>query len=202
MTKTKARGLPDPTPAGRPGGPFGVCVFCGSRDGVDRRFTEAAAETGRLIAEAGRTLVYGGGRVGLMGVTADAALKAGGRVEGVLPERLAGVELRHEGITELHVVPDMHTRKAMMAERSDAFLALPGGLGTLEELFEIITWRQIGYHAKPVALLNTAGFWEPLLAAVEAMAAAGFIYGDPADVVAVYDTPAEAVAAVTPAIDS
>jgi len=144
-----------------------VCVYCGSSPGGDPVYSDSARTVGRLLAESGRTLVYGGGHVGLMGTVADAALAAGGRVIGVIPRALAEKELAHDGLTELRVVGSMHERKAIMAELADGFLALPGGLGTLEELFETWTWGQLGLHAKPCGLLNVAGFFDPLLALVD-----------------------------------
>lgn len=136
-----------------------VCVFCGSRFGVRPEHRAAAEATGRLLAERGLGLVYGGGNVGLMGAVADAALEAGGEVIGVIPAALAGKELAHRGLTELRVVETMHERKAMMSELADGFLALPGGIGTLEEFAEIVTWAVLGIHRKPCALVNTA--WTP-----------------------------------------
>lgn len=143
--------------------PFSVCVYCGSRPGTDPAYAEAARHVGREIGRRGWQLVYGGGRAGLMGAVADAALAAGAAVVGVIPQSLMGRELGHRQLTELHVVETMHQRKTMMAERSDAFVALPGGIGTFEELFEVWTWRVLGYHAKPVALLNAAGYYDRLL---------------------------------------
>lgn len=140
-----------------------LCVYCGSSPGVDPAFADAARELGRLLAESGRTLVYGGAQVGLMGVIADAALAGGGKVIGVIPEALVTKEVAHGGLTELRVVASMHERKALMADLSDAFLALPGGIGTLEELFETWTWGQLGFHAKPFGLLDVGGFYGPLL---------------------------------------
>lgn len=140
-----------------------LCVYCGASPGADPAFADAAREVGRLLAESGRTLVFGGGRVGLMGVVANAALSAGGTVIGVIPQALMTKEVAHRGLTELRVVASMHERKALMAELSDAFLALPGGIGTLEELFETWTWGQLGLHAKPFGLLDVGGFFEPLL---------------------------------------
>jgi uncharacterized protein (TIGR00730 family) len=141
-----------------------VCVFAGSSLGADPRFHEAAIELGTAIGSRGMTMVYGGARVGLMGAAADAALAHGAAVIGVLPQFLAGKEIAHSGLTELHIVQSMHERKAMMAARSDAFVALPGGVGTMEEFFEVLTWGQLGLHAKPCGLLNVAGFYDPLLA--------------------------------------
>ena len=140
-----------------------VCVYCGSRPGAQPEYAEAARTIGTEIGHRGWQLVYGGGRAGLMGVVADAALAAGAPVTGVIPESLMGRELGHRGLTELLVVQTMHERKLLMAERSDAFLALPGGIGTFEELFEVWTWRQLGYHDKPLGLLNVAGYYDALL---------------------------------------
>jgi len=140
-----------------------VCVYCGSRAGELPAYTDAARAVGTEIGRRGWQLVYGGGRAGLMGEVADATLAAGGSVVGVIPESLMGRELGHRGLTELHVVDTMHQRKTLMAERSDAFLALPGGIGTFEELFEVWTWRQLGYHDKPLGLLNVAGYYDALL---------------------------------------
>lgn len=141
-----------------------VCVYCGSGVGCDPAFVSAAAAFGRLLAERGLGLVYGGGRVGLMGVLADAALSAGGEVVGVIPEALARKEVGHRGVTKLLVVANMHERKKAMADFADAFVALPGGVGTLEELFESFTWLQLGYHRKPVGVLNVNGYFDHLLA--------------------------------------
>jgi len=140
-----------------------LCVYCGSRTGADPAYASAAAAVGELIGRRGWRLVYGGGRAGLMGIVADAALAAGASVVGVIPSTLMERELGHPGLDELHVVETMHERKQMMAERSDAFLALPGGIGTFEELFEVWTWRQLGYHDKPVGLLNVGGYYDTLL---------------------------------------
>ena len=140
-----------------------VCVYCGSRSGAHPEYAAAARSIGTEIGRRGWQLVYGGGRAGLMGVVADAALAAGAPVVGVIPESLMGRELGHRGLTELHVVQTMHERKLMMAERSDAFAALPGGIGTFEELFEVWSWRQLGYHDKPLGLLNVAGYYDALL---------------------------------------
>lgn len=142
---------------------FTLCVYCGSRVGTQPEFTAAARRVGQAIGERGWAMVYGGGRVGLMGVVADTALEAGARVVGVIPQSLQEREVGHPGLSELHVVETMHQRKQLMAERADAFIALPGGIGTLEELFEVWTWRQLGYHDRPIGLLNTAGYFDPLL---------------------------------------
>lgn len=140
-----------------------ICVFCGASHGARPEYPAAAFELGRSIARQGLTLVYGGGRAGLMGAVADAALGAGGRVVGVITKLLESRELAHTGISELRVVESMHERKMMMADLSDAFVALPGGLGTLDELFEILAWAQLGIHSKPVGLLNTAGYYDPVM---------------------------------------
>jgi hypothetical protein len=139
-----------------------ICVFCGSSDGERPAYLAAAREAGALLAARGIGVVYGGGRVGLMGALADAAVAGGGEVIGIIPEMLAAREIAHRSLTELHVVGSMHERKALMAAHSDAFLALPGGFGTLEELFEAVTWRQLGYHAKPCAVLNVEGYYDAL----------------------------------------
>lgn len=152
-----------------------ICVFCGSATGARVQYIEAARQMGRLLAEQGVELVYGGARVGLMGAMADASLKSGGRVFGVLPESLAAVEIAHAGITELRIVSSMHERKAAMAERADAFVALPGGYGTLDEIFEMLSWIQVGIHRKPCALLNVEGFFDKLLAYLDHAATEGLL---------------------------
>lgn len=152
-----------------------VCVYCGSRHGALPAYTAAAKALGHAIGERGWQLVYGGGKVGLMGEVADATLAAGGRVVGVIPETLKQLEVGHAGLHELHVVSTMHERKQMMAERADLFIALPGGIGTLEELYEVWTWRQLRYHDKPIGLLNTAGYYDPLLAFMAQTVAQGFL---------------------------
>lgn len=152
-----------------------VCVFCGSSVGVRRVYAEAARDIGRLIASRGIGLVYGGGNVGLMGVVAEAALDAGGEVIGVIPGALADREIAHQGLTTLHVVDSMHTRKAMMADLSDAFIAMPGGVGTFEEFFEAVTWTQLGLHRKPCGLLNVDGFYTPLALFIDQAVSEGFI---------------------------
>lgn len=155
--------------------PVSICVYCGSRHGRQPAYTAAARALGTAIGERGWQLVYGGGRVGLMGEVADATIAAGGRVVGVIPESLKQREVEHQGLDELHVVPTMHLRKQMMAERSDAFVALPGGIGTLEELYEVWTWRQLGYHRKPIGLLNTAGYYDHLLSFMRLSVDEGFL---------------------------
>ena len=152
-----------------------ICVFCGSASGDDPRFADAARLLGRELARRHIGLVYGGGRVGLMGQLADAALAAGGEVFGVIPQKLCDLEVGHTGLTELFVVDSMHARKMLMAQLADAFIALPGGFGTLDELFEVVTWGQLGYHHKPVGLLDVAGYFAPLLAFIDHATATGFI---------------------------
>lgn len=151
-----------------------VCLFCGSNRGNRPEYLEAARLFGRTLAEQGLTLVYGAGNIGLMGAAADAALEAGGRVVGVIPEFLKSKEVAHLGLSELHVTQTMHERKALMAQLSDAFVALPGGFGTFDELFEILTWAQLSVHAKPVGLFNVSGFYEPLMALVRHACEQGF----------------------------
>jgi hypothetical protein len=152
-----------------------LCVFCGSKHGNQPIYAETARHVGQLLAERGIGLVYGGGHVGLMGVLADAVLAGGGEVIGVIPQSMVESELAHTKVSELIVVQTMHERKALMALKSDAFLALPGGVGTAEEFFEIATWRQLKLHDKPVGLLNVAGFFDPLIAWMELAFAEGFI---------------------------
>jgi uncharacterized protein (TIGR00730 family) len=154
---------------------FSICVYCGSRPGTEPAFAEAAREVGLWIAQNKGQLVYGGGHNGLMGMMADACLQAGGRVVGVIPKALVEKEWAHSGCSELHVVENMHERKSLMAERADAFLAMPGGIGTFEEFFEVWTWRQLGYHDKPVGLLNIKGYYDNLLAFLSTSVQQGFM---------------------------
>lgn len=153
-----------------------IAVFCGSAFGTDEIFNQAAQSLGRTIAEQGKTLVYGGGKSGLMGVVADSALQAGGRVIGVIPEVLVNKELAHSGLTELYVVKDMHERKTKMSELADAFIAMPGGVGTLEEIFEQWTWAQLGIHLKPCAFLNVDGFYDDLIKFIDLTTQKGFTH--------------------------
>lgn len=155
--------------------PLSICVYCGSREGTRPAYASAAAAVGAEIGRRGWQLVYGGGRAGLMGRVADAALAAGGWVTGVIPRTLMEREVGHTGLSELHVVDTMHERKRMMAERCDAFIALPGGIGTFEELFEVWTWRQLGYHDKPIGLLNVDGYYDTLLGFLGQSVAHGFV---------------------------
>ncbi|MGW6605791.1 LOG family protein [Streptomyces sp. NPDC055036] len=151
-----------------------VTVFCGATPGQGAGYVRAAAQLGRAIADAGLDLVYGGAAIGLMGAVANAALRAGGTVTGVLPRSMLPHEIAHPGLTELHLVPDMHARKALMSELGDAFVTLPGGLGTAEEFFEILTWSQLGLHHKPCVLLDTDGYYRPLLAFLDHTVREGF----------------------------
>jgi len=144
-----------------------VCVYCGSANNVPQKFKTAARDIGALLAQQKLTIVYGGGHVGLMGIVADAGMAGGTKVIGIIPEHIKAQEVQHTGLTELHVVPDMHTRKRMMVERSDAFIILPGGLGTLDECFEILTWRKLQLHNKPIIIFNQEGYWDPLLRLIE-----------------------------------
>jgi len=152
-----------------------VCVYCGSSTGNQPIYREMAEAMGALLARRGIGLVYGGGNVGLMGIVADAALAGGGDVTGVIPRALADREIAHAGVTDLRVVDSMHTRKALMAELSDAFIAMPGGVGTFEEFFEAVTWTQLGVHRKPCGLLNVGGFYTPLAAFIDQAVTEGFI---------------------------
>ena len=154
---------------------FSVCVYCGSKPGLDPAFALTAHAVGRWIGAHGGQLVYGGGNNGLMGMVAAATLQAGGRVVGVIPKALVEKEWANHDCSELHIVDTMHERKRLMAEKADAFVALPGGIGTFEEFFEVWTWRQLGYHDKPVGLLNLAGYYDPLVAFLRSTVAQGFM---------------------------
>ena len=178
---------------------FSVCVYCGSRPGLDAAFAQAANTVGRLIGQSGGQLVYGGGRAGLMGMVADAALAAGATVVGVIPQALMERELGHCGLTELHVVQTMHERKHMMAERADAFVALPGGIGTLEEIYEVWSWQQLGYHDKPVALLNVEGYYDALLAFMRVSHERGFVSAAQHNALLVDDDPGRLLARIAEA---
>jgi uncharacterized protein (TIGR00730 family) len=167
-----------------------VCIYCGSRSGAQAQYAEAARTLGRLIGERGWQLVYGGARVGLMGIVADAVLITGGQVIGVIPESLAHREAVHRGLTELHVVQTMHQRKQMMANHANAFVALPGGIGTLEELFEIWTWRDLGYHDDPIGLLNVGGYYDSLLQFMQRTVDEGFLSTASKAMIDVDDDPA------------
>jgi len=168
-----------------------ICVFCGSNHGRRPEFTTAARTLGQELVKRRLGLVYGGGHVGLMGVLADAVLERGGKVTGVIPQALADKELGHRGITELVVVAGMHERKATMAAAADGFIAMPGGLGTLEEFFEVATWGQLGFHAKPATLLNVDGYFDHLLAFIDQAVADRFVLSDHRDMIFAADSPAE-----------
>lgn len=155
-----------------------VCVYCGSKTGSRPLYAQRAASLGTRLAQQGLALVYGGGNVGLMGIAADAALAAGGEVIGVIPEQLVGWEVAHRGVTRLEVVANMHERKARMFDLSDGFVALPGGFGTLDEMFEMLTWRQLGLGDKPCAFLDVDGFYSPLIAMMDRMVDEGFLHAD------------------------
>ncbi|QIN82676.1 TIGR00730 family Rossman fold protein [Rubrobacter tropicus] len=166
-----------------------ICVFCGSSAGSDPAYAGAARLLGRTLAKGGTTLVYGGGHVGLMGVVADAALEAGGEVVGVMPRALVEREIGHTDLTKLHVVGSMHERKALMSDLSEGFIALPGGNGTLEEFFEVLTWAQLGEHGKPCGILNVAGYYDPLLAVFDNMVGEEFLKPEHRELVLVEEDP-------------
>jgi uncharacterized protein (TIGR00730 family) len=151
-----------------------LCVYCGSSGAVEARYREAASELGARLATAGIELIYGGGRVGLMGLLADAALTTNGKVTGIIPRRLLDAEVAHLGVTELVVVDNMHDRKRLMAEKADAFAVLPGGIGTLDELFEMLSWKQLELHDKPILLVDIGGYWAPLRALLDHIVVKGF----------------------------
>ena len=171
-----------------------ICVFCGSSRGSRPAYTEAARRTGSALARHGLGLVYGGGRVGLMGLVADAALADGGRVVGIIPEPLATEEIAHDGLTELIVVAGMHERKALMASRSAGFLTLPGGVGTFEEFFEVLTWAVLALHRKPIGVLNVEGYFDPLLALLDHAVAERFVRPEHLEWIVVSDQPETLVA--------
>jgi uncharacterized protein (TIGR00730 family) len=170
-----------------------IAVFCASADGADPAYRAAAVELGRALAERRIGVVYGGAKVGLMRAIAEAALAGGGRVVGVIPAILVDLEVAHDGLTELHVTDTMHTRKALIGERADAFIALPGGFGTLEELFEVLTWQTLKIHAKPVLLLNTHGFYDQLLAFLDFCVQQGMLSRQKREIVLVANTIGEAL---------
>jgi uncharacterized protein (TIGR00730 family) len=172
-----------------------VCVFCGSSTGHNPAYRRLADQLGRTLAKRGLGLVFGGGRVGLMGAVADGALAGGGEVIGVMPQALIDREIGHRGLTELRIVGSMHERKALMAELSDGFIALPGGIGTLEELFEIWTWAQLGLHAKPCGLLDTEGFFAPLVGFIDQLVAIGFVQPQYRSILHTADSPDDLLAA-------
>lgn len=173
-----------------------LCVFCGASPGANPIYREAAINLGRSLAEQGIRLIYGGGAVGLMGIVADAALQAGGEVIGIIPQSLKSAEIGHTGLTRLEVVDGMHARKARMAELSDGFIALPGGLGTLEELFEVWTWGQLGYHSKPLGLLEVNGFYAKLNDFLDHLVAERFVRAPHRAMLQINESPNELIAAM------
>jgi len=176
--------------------PRRLCVFCGSAKGKRPEYADTAVVMGRLLAERGIGLVYGGGNIGLMGLLADACLRAGGEVTGVIPEALMKKEVGHLALTRLEVVDSMHTRKARMAELSDGFVALPGGFGTFEELCEVLTWGQLGFHEKPVGLVNVVDYFGPLIALCDRAVEDGFMRPEHRELLQAADTPAAVLAAM------
>jgi uncharacterized protein (TIGR00730 family) len=191
----------NPTPAAsptvtRPRTLTRVAVYCASNDGARPTYVSTARALGTLLAEREITVVYGGGRTGLMGALADAAMSAGGEVIGVMPHGLVEREVAHRGITALHVVDSMHERKAMIAELADAFITMPGGIGTLEEFFETWTWANLGVHRKPIGLLDPEGFWTPLMALLQQLEGEGFLRGTPHDWLVRDEDPARLLAAL------
>ncbi|HZH27173.1 MAG TPA: TIGR00730 family Rossman fold protein [Azospirillaceae bacterium] len=179
-----------------------VCVYCGSSSRVSDTYKEAAHDLGTLLGRAGLQVVYGGGRVGLMGIVADAALAQGTQVVGIIPEHIQVLEVEHTGLSELHVVDSMHTRKRMMVERSDAFVILPGGLGTLDEMFEILTWKQLHLHDKPVVVVDVGGYWRPLVDMVRHIISEGFARPGHLDLFHVVSGPDEVLDAFSRAPES
>jgi len=176
-----------------------VCVYCGSSEGNDPAYRAAAGELGERLARAGIGLVYGGASIGVMGTLAEATLAHGGEVIGVIPESLMAAEVSHPALSQRYIVTTMHERKALMASLADGFIAMPGGLGTLEELFEMLTWAQLGFHDKPIVALNTAGYYTPLLTFLDEAVASGFIRPAYRAMLKAADTPGAAVAGLTPA---
>lgn len=168
-----------------------VCVYCGSSARVDQKYKDAAIELGKLIAAQGWNVVYGGGRVGLMGLVADSALSSGARVVGIIPQHIQAREIEHKDLTELHIVDSMHMRKQMMVDRADAFVILAGGLGTLDEFFELLTWKQLGLHDKPVVMVNIAGYWTKMIEAIQHIAGEKFMRPEDLDMFQVVETVAE-----------
>ena len=173
-----------------------LCVFCGANSGHDPRYVDAAAALGRSIAQAGLGLVYGGASIGLMGAVADAALAEGGEVIGVIPQTLVAREVAHHGLSDLRIVTSMHERKALMADLSDGFIALPGGVGTLEELFEVWTWSHLGLHRKPCGLLDVAGFYSGLGRFIDHVQQEGFLRDGVRDMLLMAENPTEMIAAM------
>ena len=175
-----------------------VCVFCGSNTGLNPVYAESARKLGSLMAKTHTTLIYGGGKVGIMGILADAVMSAGGEVIGIIPDFLKKREVGHNGVTRLEVVDSMHERKQRMADLADAFIAFPGGWGTLEELAEILTWKQLGLISDPVILLNVNGFFNPLLQQMRSMAEEGFLHPEYLTIIKIANTPEEALCYIIP----
>jgi len=173
-----------------------ICVFCGSQPGVNSAYAEAARELGHLLARHDITLIFGGGMTGIMGILADATLDAGGRAIGIIPDSMNVPRVVHENLTDLIVTPDMHTRKAKMVEMSDGFIALPGGLGTLDELFETLTLSQLGYEPKPIGILNVAGYYDPLVELIDHAIQAGFVKPQYRDIFTVQKIPSALLTAM------
>ena len=173
-----------------------VCVYCGSSNNVDQAYKDAAESLGRELAENNYNLVYGGGNVGLMGIAASAALASGGEVHGIIPGHIADREVAHRTLTKLDVVDTMHERKQMMVDNSDAFIIMPGGLGTMDEFFEIVTWRQLGLHDKPVIIVNVKGYWNDLVALINHLISEGFARPADMDHLTIVDAPEEVVEAL------
>jgi len=178
-----------------------LCVYCGANEGGDPKHRAAAERLGKTMADQGIGLVFGGGRVGLMGVIADTVMASGGEVIGVIPEHLHDIEVGHEGLTKLHIVDSMHTRKQLMFELSDAFVVLPGGLGTLDETFEIITWRQLGLHDKPVILVDNNGYWQPFEKLIHHVIDNGFARASSADLFTIVKSTDEIIPTILAAPD-
>jgi len=168
-----------------------LCIYCGSSPGATPVYAQAAHRLAQAMVEQDIALVYGGGNVGLMGIIADEVMRLGGQATGVIPEALLKKELGHKGLTQLHIVKDMHERKAMMADLSDGFIAMPGGVGTLEELFEVFTWAQLGFHQKPIGLLNVDGFYDGLLQFIQHMVSQRFLKGEQAEILIAEAQPAD-----------
>lgn len=170
-----------------------LCVYCGSKKGVNPVFEQTAHNLGKAMAENSVELIYGGGRIGIMGVISDAVLNAGGHVQGVIPESLLQREVGHTGIQHLHVTEDMHTRKALLEKLSDAFLILPGGFGTLDELFEILTWKQLGFHSKPIMIFNVDGYFDQLIAFINTSIENKFVVEENRDLIKIINSIDEAL---------
>lgn len=178
-----------------------ICVYLGSSNRCDEAFKKAAHDFGQIMAKAGLTLVYGGGRVGLMGILAESVMQAGGKVIGIIPEHISKREVSHEGLTELHVVDSMHTRKQMMVSKSDAFVVLPGGIGTLDELCEVMTWKQLGIHDKPIVIANLDGYWTPFVSMIDSVIAGKFMREEDRRLITVVSDLNDVLGALTKAPD-